>query len=68
LRAVLGGEERSAAAEAVALNAAAALMVAGLAGDLRQGLEHSREVLRSGAALERLEDLAARSSELAGGG
>jgi anthranilate phosphoribosyltransferase len=68
LRAVLGGEERSEAAEAVALNAAAALMVAGLAGDLRQGLDHSREVLRSGAALERLEDLAARSSELAGGG
>jgi len=42
LRAVLGGEERSAAAEAVALNAAAALMVAGLAGDLRQGLVGAR--------------------------
>jgi anthranilate phosphoribosyltransferase len=66
MRAVLSGEERSAAAEAVALNASAALMVAGLAGDLRQGLDRSREVLRSGAALERLEDLAERSSELAG--
>ena len=66
MRAVLGGEERSAAAEAIALNAAAALMVGGLAGDLRQGLDRSREVLRSGAALERLEDLAERSSELAG--
>jgi len=65
MRAVLGGEERSAAAEAIALNAAAALMVGGLAGDLRQGLDHSREVLRSGAALERLEALARRSSEFA---
>ena len=63
--AILGGEERSAAGEAVALNAAAALVVAGLAGDLRHGLDHSREVLRSGAALDRLETLAARSSELA---
>jgi len=68
MRAVLGGEERSAAAEAVALNASAALMVAGLAGDLRQGLDRSREVLRSGAALDRLEALAARSSELADDG
>ena len=63
MRAVLGGEERSAAAEAVALNSSAALVVAGLAGDLRQGLDHSREVLRSGAALERLEELAARSTD-----
>jgi len=66
MRAVLGGEERSAAADGVALNASAALIVAGLAGDLRQGLDHSREVMRSGAALERLEALARRSTELAG--
>ena len=63
MRAILGGEESSAAAEAVALNAAAALMVAGLAGDLRQGLDHSREVLRSGAAHEILEELARRSTD-----
>ena len=65
MRAVLGGDESSAAAEAVALNAAAALMVAGLAGDLRQGLDRSREVLRSGAALEILEELAKRSVGIA---
>jgi len=65
MRAILGGEERSAAAEAVALNTAAALMVAGLACDLRQGLDRSREVLRSGAALELLEELARRSTDTA---
>ena len=59
--AILGGEERSAAAEAVALNAAAALVVGGLADDLRQALERGREVLQSGAALELLEELAGRS-------
>ena len=63
MRAILGGEETSAAAEAVALNAAAALVVAGLAGDLRQGLDRSREVLRSGAALEILDELARRSTD-----
>jgi anthranilate phosphoribosyltransferase len=66
MRAVLGGDESSAAAEAVALNAAAALMVAGLAGDLRQGLDQSREVLRSGTALEILEELARRSADTNG--
>ena len=66
MRAVLGGEERSTAAEAVALNAAAALMVAGLAGDLRHGLDCSREVLQSGAALEILEELALRSADTSG--
>jgi len=66
MRAVLGGEERSAAAEAVALNAGAALMVGGLASDLRQGLDHSREVLRSGAALDILEELARRSADTIG--
>ena len=66
MRAILGGEERSAASEAVALNTAAALYVADLAPDLRQGLDTSREVLRSGAALELLEELARHSQEIAG--
>jgi anthranilate phosphoribosyltransferase len=65
LEAILGSGERSAAAEAVALNAAAALLVAGEVSDLRQGLERSREVLRSGAALAKLRRLASRSAELA---
>ena len=58
MRAILGGEERSSAAEAVALNTAAALYVADLAADLKRGLDTSREVLRSGAALELMEELA----------
>jgi len=66
MRIILGGEEQSAAAEAVALNAAAALMVGGQAGDLRQGLDRSREVLRSGAALEILEELALRTADTIG--
>jgi anthranilate phosphoribosyltransferase len=68
LRAVLSGSERSAATEAVALNAAAALVVAGQAPDLGTGLDRSREVLHSGTALQRLEELARRSQELAGDG
>jgi anthranilate phosphoribosyltransferase len=65
IRAILAGEERSAAAEAVALNTAAALYVADRTPDLRQGLDASREVLRSGAALELLEELARHSQEIA---
>ena len=64
IRAILAGEERSAAAEAVALNTAAALYVADLAPDLRSGLDTSREVLRSGAALECLDELARHSQEI----
>ena len=66
LRAILGGEERSAASEAVAVNAGAAMYVAGLATDVRSGLEKSREVLRSGAGLAILETLAQRSTERSG--
>ncbi|MCP4657881.1 MAG: anthranilate phosphoribosyltransferase [bacterium] len=65
MRSILSGRERSAAGEAVALNAAAALYVAGAAEDLPAGLGKAREVLYSGAALGLLEDLAARSQELA---
>lgn len=68
LEAVLGGGERSLAAEAVALNAAAALVVGGLACDLAEGVERARAVLRSGAAGERLVLLARRSQELGDGG
>ncbi len=66
LRAILAGEERSAASEAVALNAAAALMVAGRATDLVDGLAHAREVLRSGTGAATLDELARRSAEVAG--
>ena len=49
LRAILAGEERSAAADAVALNAAAALVVAGRLADLAAGLETGRACLAAGA-------------------
>lgn len=65
LAAILGGEEHSAASEAVALNGAAALYVAGEVDDLAGGLGRAREILRSGAALNRLEILAERSRQLA---
>jgi anthranilate phosphoribosyltransferase len=64
LAAVLGGEECSAATEAVALNAAAALYVGGAVDDLSHGLDRAREVLESGAALETLHRLAESSAEV----
>jgi anthranilate phosphoribosyltransferase len=65
LRAILGGEERSAASDAVALNAAAALYVAELAVDLGAGLAVAQSILRAGTGLVILEALAQRSKELA---
>jgi anthranilate phosphoribosyltransferase len=50
LRSILQGE-RSARADAVALNAALALRVAGRAGSLAEGLAAAREALAGGAAL-----------------
>lgn len=64
LKEILGGTERSAATEAVALNAGAALYVAGRATDIGEGLAQAREIIRSGAAAERLQLLAQRSQEL----
>jgi anthranilate phosphoribosyltransferase len=68
MRAILGGEEKSPAAEAVALNAGAALYVGGEAADIGRGFHQAREVLRSGSALGRLEEWAERSRELSPGG
>jgi anthranilate phosphoribosyltransferase len=67
LKSILAGRERSAASEAVALNAAAALYVGGAVSDLSEGVEAIRGVLSSGAGLACLEDLVRRSVELAGG-
>jgi len=67
LAAVLSGREASAAADAVALNAAAALLVAGEVDDLGRGLARAQQVLASGAAAAKLTELATRSSELTGG-
>jgi anthranilate phosphoribosyltransferase len=68
LEAVMAGDESSAAAEAVALNAAAALYVAGRVTGLAEGLQQARESLAAGGGLERLRQLAERSRELAAGG
>ncbi len=57
LRAALGGEPGP-AADIIALNAGAALYVAGLAERIEAGVIQAREVLASGAALGRLEALA----------
>jgi len=55
LRAILEGAERSPAADAVALNAAAALVVAGAAPDLGQALAASRACLAGGRAAATLD-------------
>jgi anthranilate phosphoribosyltransferase len=49
--------------DAVLLNAAGAIAAAGRANDLREGLEHAREAVDSGAAAERLDQLASFSRE-----
>ncbi len=54
---VLRGERRGAARAAVLLNAGAALLVAGKAESLEQGIERSTEALDGGAALDALERL-----------
>jgi anthranilate phosphoribosyltransferase len=61
LRGLLGGEA-SAYRDAVLLNAAAALVIAGRATDLRQGVEMGRESLDSGQARARAQRLAAITS------
>jgi anthranilate phosphoribosyltransferase len=57
LRAVLAGEAGP-ARDIVALNAGAALYVAGLADSLTDGVNRAQELLASGAALERVHALA----------
>jgi anthranilate phosphoribosyltransferase len=68
MRAILGGEEQSSAAVAVALNAGAALYVAGVAENIEQGFHRADEMRRSGIALARLEAWGNRSQELVAGG
>jgi anthranilate phosphoribosyltransferase len=54
LEAILGGRESGPKLHMVLLNAGAALACAGLADDMGEGIETAREMIRSGAALERL--------------
>ncbi len=62
IRRVLAGQS-GARRDAILLNAAAAVAAAGLADDLRDGLELAREAVDSGVAAERLEQLVAFSQE-----
>jgi anthranilate phosphoribosyltransferase len=60
VRAVLAGEGGP-REDMVALNAAAAFIAAGLSPDFTGGLTRAREVIHSGAALEKLDGLIAKS-------
>jgi len=63
VRRVLGGESGP-ASDIVALNAGAALYAAGLADGLDSGVARAREVLASGAALGKLDQLAEFTGKL----
>ncbi len=65
---LLSGKETSDASEAIALNAGAALYVAGVAPSIEGGFHAAREVLHSGVALAQLQKLARRSQEMASDG
>jgi anthranilate phosphoribosyltransferase len=60
IRSVLGGE-RSTRRDVILLNAAAGLAAGGRVKTLREGVEEARQSIDSGAALRRLEQLAALS-------
>jgi anthranilate phosphoribosyltransferase len=64
IRSVLSGERRDEARMLVLVNAAAALLVGGLAGDLRQGTRLAEESIDSGAAQRKLEQLVRMSNEV----
>lgn len=62
IRAILAGQETGAKRNAVLLNAGAALCVAGMAQTLTQGWDLAAELIDSGRATAKLEELAAASS------
>jgi anthranilate phosphoribosyltransferase len=61
IRAILEGAEHGARRDVVALNAGAALMVAGKVDTLSQGVELASETIASGAAADLLARLQARA-------
>lgn len=61
MRSVLEGE-KGAKREMVLLNSGAALMAAGLCDDLKEGIGHAAEIIDSGKALEKLDQLIAVSN------
>jgi anthranilate phosphoribosyltransferase len=65
IKSVLGGERKDAAADLVFVNAAAALVVGGMANDLREGVRLARQSIDSGAASEKLNALIRATNESA---
>lgn len=57
LREILAGRDRGPKADMVVLNAAAGIACAGIAGSMLEGIEIAREMILSGAAMEKLERL-----------
>ncbi|MGC8863083.1 MAG: anthranilate phosphoribosyltransferase [Armatimonadota bacterium] len=68
LRAILSGEEKGARRDMVLANAAGALMVSGKVENLRDGVELAAELITSGAAMNKLEQLVAESNRIARAG
>jgi anthranilate phosphoribosyltransferase len=64
LRGVLSGEVDSAKRDVVLLNAGAALLAAGVAGDIEEGIAVAEEAIDSGAAIGKLDALIAMSQDL----
>ena len=60
------GDDPGPARDIVMLNAAAAIYAAGLAPDMEQGVELARQAIASGEALNKLRELAALTTRLAG--
>ncbi|MDR2428267.1 MAG: anthranilate phosphoribosyltransferase [Candidatus Margulisbacteria bacterium] len=61
---ILTGREDSPRADVVALNAAAALVAAGLAKDFQSGFQKAKETLHKGLACKKLEEVAAVAQSL----
>lgn len=61
IRDVLSGTERGPRRDAALLNAAAVLLVGGMASSLREGVERAEESLETGRALEKLDQLVKES-------
>jgi anthranilate phosphoribosyltransferase len=62
IKSVLSGERRDAARDLVLANAAAALKVGGVAGDLREGVRLAAQSIDRGAALGKLDELVRATS------
>ena len=62
-RSGLDGTERGAKRQAVCLNAGAALYIGGRAGTMADGVKQAEELIDSGAALEKLEEIVRLSRE-----